>query len=216
MFDRLFGEGQEQQFKRLKIMVLVSSVLILGLVIYYGLISPGSSWIPLLLIIGFAWGIRYVPKFVFHRSIGNLFAENIFAGIFSMFGMLILSCIFGVAIMIIGFFRFIYLLIIRSMSRKESRKYQNNTYPSNLSRAKENNAKEDNKMKQTFKDVNYHKCTSGESSCIICEHYYRGICKIVNAEIPDSSYTCSKYADKVAIVNLVNMIIEQNNHKNLD
>lgn len=116
MFDRLFGEGQELQFNRLKVMVPISLVLVIAMVIY-GMVSHDSSWIAGILIVGFVWGIRYVPKFIFHKSIGNLFAENIFSGVAAMFGMLILSCAFGVVIMVLGILRFIFLLVIRS-SRK--------------------------------------------------------------------------------------------------
>ena len=91
MFNRMFGEGQEVQFNKLKIMVPISLVLVLGMVIY-SMISGSSSWIPAMLVVGFIWGIRYVPKFIFHNSIGNLFAENIFTGVAALFGMLILSC----------------------------------------------------------------------------------------------------------------------------
>lgn len=118
MFDRLFGEGQELQFKKLKIMVPISLVLVIAMVIY-GIVSSDSSWVVGILFVGFVWGIRYVPKFVFHNSIGNLFAENIFAGVAAMFGMLILSCAFGVVIMVLGILRFIYLLVIRSSRKAE-------------------------------------------------------------------------------------------------
>lgn len=118
MFNRMFGEGQEVQFNKLKIMVPISLVLVLGMVIY-SMISGSSSWIPAMLAVGFIWGIRYVPKFIFHNSIGNLFAENIFAGVAAMFGMLILSCAFGVVIMVLGILRFIYLLVIRASRRAE-------------------------------------------------------------------------------------------------
>ena len=119
MFDRLFGEGMEQQFKRLRIMVPVSLVLIIGVMIY-GIITKDLSWIAILFAVGFVWGIRYVPKFVFHNSIGGLFADNIFAGVFAMAGMLILSCAFGVLIMAVGILRFIYLLILRALSKNNS------------------------------------------------------------------------------------------------
>lgn len=118
MFNRMFGEGQEVQFNKLKIMVPISLVLVLGMVIY-SMISGSSSWIPAMLAVGFIWGISYVPKFIFHNSIDNLFAENIFAGVAAMFGMLILSCAFGVVIMVLGILRFIYLLVIRASRRAE-------------------------------------------------------------------------------------------------
>lgn len=118
MFNRLFGEGQEVQFNKLKIMVPISLVLVLGMVIY-SMISGNSSWIPAMLVVGFIWGIRYVPKFIFHNSIGNLFAENIFTGVAALFGMLILSCVFGVVIMVLGILRFIYLLVVRASRRAE-------------------------------------------------------------------------------------------------
>lgn len=118
MFDRLFGEGQELQFNKLKIMVPISLVLVVAMVIY-GIVSGDSSWIVGILIVGFVWGVRYVPKFIFHKSIGNLFAENIFSGVAAMFGMLILSCAFGVVIMVLGILRFIYLLVIRASRRAE-------------------------------------------------------------------------------------------------
>lgn len=38
MFDRLFGEGQELQFNKLKIMVPISLVLVVAMVIY-GIVS---------------------------------------------------------------------------------------------------------------------------------------------------------------------------------
>lgn len=71
MFDRLFGDGQELQFNRLKVMVPVSLVLVMAMVIY------------------------------------------------GMFGMLILSCAFGVVIMVLGMLRFIYLLVIRASRKAE-------------------------------------------------------------------------------------------------
>lgn len=203
MFDKLFGEGKEQQFKKLKVMVPISSVLILGAVIYI-LISSDYSGLFLLLGIGFVWGIRYVPKFVFHKSIGNFFENNIFTGLFAMAGMLILSCVFGIVIMIIGYLRFIYLLINRSISRRN----QNNPPTQNLNYANESNGAE-----LTFKDVNYRKPATDEYCCMVCEYQHCGICKIVKAEIPDAACICNEFTYNAALSNLLNTEKELYNQK---
>ena len=107
MFARLFGETEEAQRQYLKKKILITFVCLLIDIVLF--ITQGEFGLTLLS--AYVWGWGAMKALFGFTTIGAIFSGNAVFAVIFILAYVLIGYFFGLFCMVIGIFRFIYLLV---------------------------------------------------------------------------------------------------------